>query len=83
MRTVAIPIAASAPRPSSTRRRVAGALFLLLGVITVSFVPVFSLEAEEGASRRNGIRFRVCVFREEMADPADPLNYVISPSALG
>jgi len=36
-----------------------------------------------GASRRNGIRFRVRVFREERADPADPLNYVISPSALG
>ena len=36
-----------------------------------------------GASRRNGIRFRVRVFREETADPADPLNYVISLSALG
>jgi hypothetical protein len=58
-------------------------LFLLLSVITVSFVPIFSLEAEEGASRRNGIRFRMCVFRGETADPADPLNYVISPSALG
>ena len=58
-------------------------LFLLLFVITVSFVPVLSLETEEGRSRRNGIRFRVRVFREETADPADPLNYVISPSALG
>jgi hypothetical protein len=58
-------------------------LFLLLLVITVSFVPASRSKRRRGASRRNGIRFRVRVFREETADPADPLNYVISPSALG
>ena len=55
-------------------QRVGRPLFLLLLVITVSFVPVLSLETEEGrlAEKRNSIS-GACL-REETADPADPLN---------